>query len=344
MKKFNTFILDINLAEKENILEKEFELLTTAKQTDWRYWDFEFSKEDLEEMAKNFNENIVWTEIPVDLNHDPEHIAYAWISPWSMIVKKSSKMKGYSLYAKLYKFTPEWIDIIQTWKIRYFSLQIQHKFEKFVDKTKKIYNNVIRALALTNMPVIKDMAPTLSEENNKILFNNHIKSMEKEKLEAQLSEVNKNLSDKDKILKEKEAENKNLSEKLEKIEAEKLETFLSESLKKLSLSDNQKIWFKGGEKEKILSFVKTLSEEQAKLYFELHQDIITSANFNEEWETWKEEDKKEWNATEEVDKKAKDLAEKKNITYSDALDIVLWDEKLADRYYAEEEANIKKVY
>jgi hypothetical protein len=55
--------------------------MTTAKQTDSRYGNFEFTKKDLEEMATNFNENIVGTEIPVDLNHDPEHIAYAWITP-----------------------------------------------------------------------------------------------------------------------------------------------------------------------------------------------------------------------------------------------------------------------
>lgn len=61
--------------------DKEFELITTAKQTDHRYGDFEYTKADLEAMAKNFNENVVGTEIPVDLNHDPEHIAYAWIKP-----------------------------------------------------------------------------------------------------------------------------------------------------------------------------------------------------------------------------------------------------------------------
>ena len=39
--------------------DKEYELITTAKQTDVRYGDFEYSKEDLETMAKNFNDNIV---------------------------------------------------------------------------------------------------------------------------------------------------------------------------------------------------------------------------------------------------------------------------------------------
>ena len=66
-------------------------------------------------MATHFNENIVGTEIPVDLNHDPEHIAYAWIKPGSMVVKESTLLEGhYSLYAQLYKFTPEGKDMITT--------------------------------------------------------------------------------------------------------------------------------------------------------------------------------------------------------------------------------------
>lgn len=95
--------------------DKQYELITTAKQTDHRYGDFAYSKAELETMATNFNENIVGTEIPVDLNHDPEHIAYAWIKPGSMEVKKSTNLEGhYSLYAQLYKFTPEGKDIVST--------------------------------------------------------------------------------------------------------------------------------------------------------------------------------------------------------------------------------------
>lgn len=77
---YSELISEITLSDdfSEN---KEYELITTAKQTDHRYGDFEYTKSDLETMAKNFNENIVGTEIPVDLNHDPEHIAYAWIKP-----------------------------------------------------------------------------------------------------------------------------------------------------------------------------------------------------------------------------------------------------------------------
>lgn len=302
---------------------KQYELITTAKQTDHRYWDFNYSKEDLETMAKNFNENIVWTEIPVDLNHDPEHIAYAWIKPWSMEVKESSRLEWqYSLYAQLYKFTPEGEDLVKNWKIRYFSLQIQNKFDKFIDKTKKTFKLVIRALALTNMPVIKDMAPTFNEAG-KNLHHNHINNMEREEqLEAQLSEASKNLSEKDMILAEKEAENKLLSEKLAKVEAEKREKFLSDEVEKLCLSENKNIAFKWGEKEKVLEFVKTLSEEQAKEYFALHQGIITWVDLGEHGETG-EDSEEDMEANQIIDKKAKELSESKGISLSKAYEKVL---------------------
>ncbi len=331
---FSEIILD----EWEDVLKKQFELLTTAKQTDSRYWNFEFSKKDLQEMATNFNSNIVGTEIPVDLNHDPEHIAYAWISPGSMEVKESTKIKGqFSLFANLYKFTPEWKDMVQTGKIRYFSLQIQHKFEKFVDKTKKVFNNVIRALALTNMPVIKDMSPTFNEDVNKSgknnLSNNPNGIMEKEMKEMQDNHA-KELADaklaNETALSEKEAENKKLSEKLETVNKEKHEAFLSENLEKLSLSEDQKIGFKGGEKEKVETFVKTLSAEQAEAYFTLHQDIITSANFNEEGSAEDGEEKKnvdEEKAAEEAAEKVEELATKmvkeEKISLAEAMSKVL---------------------
>lgn len=204
--------------------------------------------------------------------------------------------------------------------MRYFSLQIQNVFTKFVDKNKKIYNLVIRALALTNMPVIKDMAPTFSEPDLSI---NHTKDMEKvEELQAQLSEKDTILSEKDKSLAETTAKNVELSEKLAKIEAEKLEKFLGEEVEKLCLSDTQTIAFKGGEKEKILAFVRTLSETQAKEYFALHTAILTSVNLNEEGDAG-EGEVADTEASAVADQRAKELSSKEGISYSKAMARVL---------------------
>ena len=240
-------------------------------------------------MAKNFNDNIVGCEIPVDLNHDPEHIALAWIKPGSMVVKESTQLKGhYSLYAQLYRFTPDGEEKIKTGALRYFSLQIQHQLAKFVDNTKKVYKLVIRALALTNMPVIKDMAPTLSEKNKPALFPNHSLEMETKELEQKLAEKDTALAEKETILAQKdiklsevEAENKRLSDELAAEKTAKREVELAEQVEKLCLSEDSSVGFKGGEKEKVLAFVKTLSDDQAAAYFELHTGIIASVDLNE---------------------------------------------------------------
>lgn len=277
-------------------------------------------------MAKNFNENIVGTEIPVDLNHDPEHIAYAWIKPGSMKVKESSNLDGhYSLYAQLYKFTPEGKDMVSTGKVRYFSLQIQNVFTKFVDKTKKTFNLVIRALALTNMPVIKDMAPTLSEGD---LNPNHISNMKTlEELQAQNDQVLAEKATAEKLLSEKDAENKRLSDELAKVQSEKREKLLSDEVEKLCLSEGKTIAFKGGEKEKILDFVKTLSEEQATAYFALHTNILTSVELGEEGDNPTDAVVGDEGASEALDAKAKELASKEGISYSTAMDRVLSENK-----------------
>lgn len=208
--------------------------------------------------------------------------------------------------------------------MRYFSLQIQKSFTKFVDKTKKNYNLVIRALALTNMPVIKDMAPTFSEANLSI---NHTQNMEKvEELQAQLSEKDTILSEKDKSLAETTAKNVELSEKLAKIEGEKHEKFLSDEVEKLCLSEDQTVGFKGGEKEKVLAFVRTLSEAQAKEYFALHTGILTSVNLGEEGDAG-EGEVADMEASEIADKRAKELSSKERISYSEAMSRVLSEDK-----------------
>lgn len=318
------YMSEITLSEGEFDENKEYELITTAKQTDHRYGDFQYSKADLETMAKNFNENVVGTEIPVDLNHDENHMAYAWIKPGSMKVKKSSKLDGhYSLYAQLHKYTPEGKDYISTGKFRYFSLQIQHQLAKFVDNTKKVYKLVIRAMALTNMPVVKDMAPTLSEKTP--LFSNH-STMEKTP-EQLLAEKDTILAQKDQKLSEIEAENLRLSEKIAAQEKAQRDITLAAQVDDLCLSEDRKVGFKGGEKEKITEFVKTLSDDQAKAYFEIHKDIITSVDLNEDGSADEGDEGEGAGENEdpnvEAEAKAQELSEKEKIPLKDAYERVL---------------------
>jgi len=178
MKKLRNFMGALDLAEGKFDANAEYELISTAKQTDPRYGEFRFSKADLEEMAKNFNENVVGTDIPVDENHDPNHRAMAWLANGSARVGKSKKLNGeYSLFAKIDRHTPDGMKVMSTGGYRYFSLQIQHLFSKMVEGSKKQFKNVIRSLALTNQPVIKDLAPTFSETN--LSLNSNTMDLEK---------------------------------------------------------------------------------------------------------------------------------------------------------------------
>lgn len=132
-----------------------------------RYGDFSFSKEQLEDMAVNFNMNVQGQEVAVDINHDPERRAYAWIMPGSMYVAPSVLNAGeYSLFAKLYNFTPEGEHLVQTGAFRYFSIEYQKRMQTWIDGVKKTVNNVIVGLALTNRPAVKGLAPTFSDINN----------------------------------------------------------------------------------------------------------------------------------------------------------------------------------
>jgi len=142
----------------------EFEILTTDKQYDTRYGVFSYTKEQLDEMADNFNSNVRGVEVAVDLNHDREKKAYAWIKPESMRVALSTHLNGWSLYCRLYRYTPEGEEFLKTGAFRYFSVELVHKWERFLNGVKKVFNNVIFGLALTNSPVIKDMKPTYSED------------------------------------------------------------------------------------------------------------------------------------------------------------------------------------
>lgn len=171
------------------------------------------------------------------------------------------------------------------------------------------------------MPVIKDMAPTLSEGD---LHSNHISDMKTlEELQAQNAQILSEKEASDKALAEKDAENKRLSEELAKVSAEKREAFLSEQVESLCLSEGKTIAFKGGEKEKILEFVKTLSEDQATAYFALHTNILTSVELGEEGDNPTDTNVGDEAASAALDAKAKELASKENIPYGKAMDRVL---------------------
>ena len=256
-------------AEKINLEEKEFEILTTAKQYDWRYDDFQYEEKMMKEAVDNFNNNVMGIEIAVDLNHDNEKKALAWITPKSMRVDDSKILDGHkSIFCKLYRYTPKGENFVTTGTIRYFSLEIRHKFTRWIGKTKKVFKNVISGLALTNAPVIKDMAPTFSENNNNNLYHN---SINMETIKKLLSDLNSKdivtKAEKDllkgvvSVLSEEQAEE--VKEDVEKVEdkPEQSKEEIKEAEEKAKKEDEEKELAEKKEEER----VKTLSNSERKL-------------------------------------------------------------------------------
>lgn len=398
---------------------REVEILTTAKQYDARYGEFQFKRKDLEEAAKHFNEDVVGTEIAVDHDHGTrsEGVALGWIVPGSMRVGPSTRLPGeFSLYAKLHKFTPKGKDYVKTGALRYFSVEIEFKFEKMINGAKKIFKNVIRGLALTNRPVIKDMAPTFSENPSYISNPTNMKELymlfgglkakdsitkaefsefqklgeeaveadesNKEEVEEMSSELEDKVDgegdgdgdgdgsdggdggegDADAKLAElaENAVKKALSEAGNKktyseadvkaIVASSVKEASASSMKALNeiidktraadfsakvdalcLSEDRAIGFKADAKKGLSEFVCSLSDDQAKKYFELHQNIIAKVDLAEHGADVAAKALSE-DAYKELNEKAAKYAEANKVSEADALKAVLSeDAELADR-------------
>jgi len=141
-----------------------FEFIHTGKVYTNRYGDVQFSQEQLEEMATNFNDGVAGMEIAVDINHDPEKRAYAWIMPQSLYVAPSRNEVGqYSLYGKLHRYTPEGEHLVRTGAFRYFSIEVHYDVKRYIAGKLKVFKNVLMGLALTNFPAIKGLSPTFSD-------------------------------------------------------------------------------------------------------------------------------------------------------------------------------------
>jgi hypothetical protein len=357
----------IELGENGFDPNAEFEILTTDKQYDSRYGVFSYTKEQLDEMADNFNSNIRGVEIAVDLNHDREKKAYAWIKPESMSVKLSSGLNGWSLYCRLYRYTPEGEELLRTGAFRYFSVELTHKWQRFKDGAKKVFKNVIFGLALTNSPVVKDMMPTFSENlfiNNKdmdlfkiylgeLVTKKTISKDEKEVMHKMLAvlseeeqeEVKEETAQVDALPEEKIKEEetppaeeeeikkevpakegaelsevqKQLSEKelrLAEVETKLRKKELEEKAEQYILSENVSTGLVRKDKGAVVDFIATLSEDQIA-EFDRIIGLVRSVKLGEigSADESKDEDTKEKEARELAEKISKD----KNIPLYEAL-------------------------
>lgn len=156
---------EIKISEQE-LENTEFQVLRTGEFFDRRYGKFKVTKELLERIKKNFDENVLKIDVALDVGHDPNGGAYAWV--------KTLEVRGDVLYAKFRDFTEDAKKIFKQKIFKYFSVEFS-PFETVKSGKKMTIKDVLRGIALTNRPVIKGMAPTfLSEGINSFIKNSNM--------------------------------------------------------------------------------------------------------------------------------------------------------------------------
>jgi hypothetical protein len=147
--------LDVNETDLENM---EFQVLKVGEFYDQRYGVFKITEEKLQNLKQNFDQNVLGVELALDVNHEPEKGALAWV--------KSLEVKGGVLWAKFKDFTEEGKKYFLDKVYRYFSVEFG-PFERVEGGKKMTIKDVLRGIALTNRPVIKGMQPTFLAEDMK---------------------------------------------------------------------------------------------------------------------------------------------------------------------------------
>lgn len=144
--------------------ETDFEILRTGDFYDPRYGKFSIDAGLLHRLKDNFDSKILGIDVAVDINHDAEGGAKAWI--------KELSVKNDRLYMKIKDVTEQGKQFLKEKIYKYFSVEFR-PFNKVEDGKKVTIKDVLRGVALTNRPVIKGMAPTfLSESVNNSVNNN----------------------------------------------------------------------------------------------------------------------------------------------------------------------------
>ena len=162
-------ILSEIVITKDELEDTEFEVLREGEYFDSRYNKFKITKEKLKKLKQNFDNDVLEIDIALDLNHDENNKAYAWIRELSIHETENGKQ---AIFAKFRDFTDEGKQFFLQKMYKYFSVEFA-SFTKVVNGKKKTFFDVLRGIAICNRPVIKGMKPTFFAENiNKSLTNN----------------------------------------------------------------------------------------------------------------------------------------------------------------------------
>lgn len=133
----------------------EFEVLRVGEFNDPRYGVFQITEERLQTLKANFDANVLDIDVALDVNHQPEKGAFAWL--------KSLEVRNGKLIARFKDFTEEGKRLFKEKIYKYFSVEFA-PFTTVMDGKKVTIKDVLKGIALTNRPVIKGMKPTFLSE------------------------------------------------------------------------------------------------------------------------------------------------------------------------------------
>src|SRR3990167_2315297 len=152
-------LADFTYAELET---KEFEVLKTGEYYDSRYGKFQITEALMQDLKRNFDDKVLGVDVAIDLNHEPEKGAQAWIH--------SLRIADGLLLAKFRDITEDGKRVLRDKIYKYFSVEYG-PFHTVRAGQKVTVKNVLFGIAFTNRPVIKGMNPTFYSETIKKSLN-----------------------------------------------------------------------------------------------------------------------------------------------------------------------------
>lgn len=139
-----------------------FEVARCGDYYDWRYGNFSVTPDLLAALKANFDAGILGIKVALDMNHEPEHRAMAWIA--------ELKCDDKTLCARFEDWTPEGEKSVRDGEFRYFSIEFE-PLEIPAEDGVKVVPDVLKGVALTNRPVLKGMEGTFAEKERTEIIN-----------------------------------------------------------------------------------------------------------------------------------------------------------------------------
>ena len=134
--------------------EIELQIMRTWKWDHQLYGKVEVNEKTLEDVKRNFDENVRKIDLAVDENHESMHKALWWF--------KKLTLKGKDALFATIELTKKWADLATEGAYKYFSPELV--FEKKDEETGKTIKNLLVGGAFTNRPFFKAMSPLMANE------------------------------------------------------------------------------------------------------------------------------------------------------------------------------------